>query len=114
MIRCASDVKQSVPEHVGAGSPTPEPTMLGTVAYITILGTAIGGLFAIHWAILLPAACALSLISLYEHRQYRARFAAVGLADVFQTFAMANVGTSLVASAAAYALGRAVGLLLLN
>lgn len=88
--------------------------MLGTVAYMAILGTAIGGLLAIHWSILLPAAFALFLISLFEHRQYRARFAAVGLADVFQTFAMSNIGTSLVASAAAYALGRAVGLLLLG
>ena len=88
--------------------------MLGALAYMAILAVSITGLFGIHWSALLLGACALTLISLLEHRQYRARFAAVGMSDVFQTFAMSNAGTSLIAATAAYVLGRAVGMLVLG
>lgn len=47
-------------------------------------------------------------ISLYEHRRYRARFATIGMSDVFQTFAVSNIAVSAVACGAAYLLGCAV------
>ena len=87
-----------------------EPTVLGAAAYSVILLISIAGLFGLHWLTLLLGSSALALISFVEHRQYQTRFAAVGMSDVFQTFALSNVATSIVAATASYALGRVVGI----
>ena len=84
--------------------------MLGTTAYLVILGVSISALFGVHWMAMLAGATALASISLVEHRHYRSRFAAVGMSDVFRSFALSNVGVSLVAASAAYLLGSGVRL----
>ena len=79
--------------------------MSAFTAFITILATAIAGLFGVSWVALILGAAALSTVSLVEHHHYRARFSAAGLSDVYQSFALSNIGTSLLASTAAYAMG---------
>ena len=88
-----------------------ELAMTASTAFLVIFTTAIFGLLGAQWVILIPSAGALTLISMFEHRQYQLRFAAIGMADIFKTFAISNAGVSLVAAVAAYGLGAAVRLL---
>jgi len=82
--------------------------MTQVFAFLVIFCTANAALFGIGWPSVLVGALFLSGVSLYEHRRYCARFAAVGMADVFQTFAISNVGVSVAACGAAYLLGSIV------
>ena len=84
--------------------------MMQILAFLVVFGTANAALFGLPWPTLLIGALTLSAISLAEHRRYRARFAAVGMSDVFQTFAVSNSGASLIACVGAYALGSLVRL----
>lgn len=87
--------------------------MCALTAYLAILGTAIAGLFGASWLALVVGSALLTLVSLIEHRNWRTRFVAAGLADVYQSFALSNLGTSCVASTAAYGLGLSVRFLAL-
>ena len=78
------------------------------LAFFMIFGTATAALFGLPWPTLFVTALGLTAISLIEHRRYQLRFAAVGMADVFQSFAISNAGVSLVACSGAYALGSIV------
>ena len=84
--------------------------MCSVIAYLTILGTAVGGLFGAPWFALIVGAVALFIVTLVEHHHFRVRFSAVGMSDVYQSFALSNVGTSLIAATAAYLLGSVVRL----
>jgi hypothetical protein len=78
------------------------------LAFLAIFGTANAALFGLPWPALFVGAVTLAAISFVEHRRYRARFASVGMSEVFQSFAVSNGGVSLVACAGAYALGSVV------
>ena len=82
--------------------------MTQTIAFLVILATSVAALFGVHWTICVASGLILALISLYEHRQYRARFAAVGMTEVFQSFAFSNAGVGLVAATLAFGLGTSV------
>jgi hypothetical protein len=84
--------------------------MCAIIAYLTILGTAVSALFGAPWLGLFAGAAMLSAISIIEHFHLHARFSAAGMADIYQSFTLSNVGTSLVAATAAYVLGSAVRL----
>lgn len=70
-----------------------------------ILATSVAGLLGAPWPVLLASALALTTVSLFEHRRLQARFSAVGLSEVFQTFALSNAGVSFIATTCAYGLG---------
>lgn len=79
--------------------------MTSFLAFTLILATATAALLGASWPAVVACALALTLISLIEHRRYRARFAAVGMSEVFRTFALSNAGVSLVSATCAYGLG---------
>lgn len=79
--------------------------MTQTFAFLVIFFSANAGLFGLAWPSIFVASLALWSISLYEHRRYRARFAAAGMGDIFNTFAISNAGVSFVACGAGYLLG---------
>lgn len=74
-------------------------------AFAAIFCSANAGLFGLAWPSILVGSLILWSISLYEHRRYRARFAVIGMTDIFQTFAISNAGVSVVACGGAYLLG---------
>lgn len=84
--------------------------MCSMMAYLAILGTAVSALFGAPWLGLVAGAVVLSTISIIEHFHLRARFSAAGMSEIYQSFALSNLGTSAVAATAAYALGSAVRL----
>ncbi len=87
--------------------------MTGALAYLIILATSIAGLFDTHWSALVAGALALSTVSLIEHGRFRARFAAIGHPGMSPQFSLSNVGACFVATTLAYALGMAVGAVVL-
>jgi hypothetical protein len=78
------------------------------LAFISIFAVAIAALAGLSWYVLLLGAAALSLISAYEQRRYRPRLAALDTTQHLPSAAMASLGNSLTAAAAAYALGAIV------
>jgi hypothetical protein len=78
------------------------------LAFTSILAVAIAALAGLSWYVLLAGATSLSLISAFEQRRYRPRLAALGMAQQLPSAAMATLGNSLIAAAAAYALGTIV------
>ena len=82
--------------------------MCSMIAYLTILGTAICALFGAPWLALVAGAVMLSAVSIVEHYHLRARFSAVGMSDLYTSFSMSNLSTSLVAATSAFALGSVV------
>ncbi|MBA4172257.1 MAG: hypothetical protein C0511_06290 [Hyphomicrobium sp.] len=87
--------------------------MLGLMAYFVILAVSLAALFGASWLVIILGALALSAISLFEHRHYHVRFAAVSMSDVFATFALSNVGVSCVSAVAAFILGSGTRLLVI-
>jgi len=85
--------------------------MHSPTAFFAILGTAICALVGVPWFGLIAGVSVLALLTMAEHREYRSRFAAVGMSDVYRAFAWSNVGTSLGAACAASGLGMAVRLI---
>ena len=79
--------------------------MVATMAFAIVFGTAVAALFAAPWSVVLVSALALALVSLFEHRRYQARFASVGMSQVFQSFALSNAAVGLIAAVSAYSLG---------
>ena len=88
--------------------------MTPLLAFSLILATSCAGLLGAPWPILLASALALTMVSLFEHRRLQARFSAVGLADVFQTFAISNAGVSFIATICAYGMGLLVRAVMLG
>ena len=84
--------------------------MHSPMAFFAIFGTAVCALLGLPWLGLVVGAAVLALLSMTEHRDYRSRFAAVGMADVYRAFAWSNVGTSIVAAGAASGMGMVVRL----
>jgi hypothetical protein len=78
------------------------------LAFTSILAVAIAALAGLSWYVLLPGAASLSLISAFEQRRYRPRLAALSMTQQLPSAAMASLGNSLIAAAAAYALGAIV------
>jgi energy-converting hydrogenase Eha subunit E len=54
------------------------------------------------------------MVSLFEHRRLQARFSAVGMSEIFQTFAISNAGVSFVATTCAYSMGFLVRAIMLG
>ena len=82
--------------------------MHSPTAFLAVLGTAICALVGVPWFGLIAGASVLALLSITEHREYRSRFAEVGMVDAYRAFAWSNVGTSVVAAGAASGLGMLV------
>lgn len=82
--------------------------MLGSVTYLVILAMSVAGLLGSPLTVAAIGASILAAISLFEHRRYMQRFAAVQMSDVITTFALSNVAVSIVSSVAAFALGAAL------
>ena len=75
------------------------------VAYLSILAVAVAAFFgAPVWA-MLPGAAILTAISLREHRQLSARFAAINASHVLHMANWQSAGHALMASGAAWGLG---------
>ncbi len=85
--------------------------MLG---YAIVVSTALLALAGAPWWSALVGGCALSLISIWEQEKLRARFAAVGASDMLTVSALASLATACMATSAAFALGRVVGMILLS
>ena len=79
--------------------------MHSSAAFFAILGTAICALVGVPWLGMAGGATVLAVLSIIEHREYRSRFSAAGMADVYWAFSWSNFGTSVVAACAASGLG---------
>jgi hypothetical protein len=74
-------------------------------SYCTILAVAFLGALGGPWYLLLLGTAVLTCIAVRSQRQYRPRFAALGISGALDTAAHASAAHALFASLAAYALG---------
>ena len=80
-------------------------------SYTVLVCTALAGLLGAPWWLALITGSAVSLSSIRQQQKLRARFAAVDALDVLAVSGLASLATGCLAAAAAFALGRLVGVL---
>jgi hypothetical protein len=74
-------------------------------SYCTILAVAFLGALGGPWYLLFMGAAILALIALRNQRQYRPRFAALGISSALDTAVHASIAHATLAAVAAYVLG---------